>query len=48
MLTFFVTGENTLDKARNEKKGVCSAIFERGFLFFISGVPICQLWRAIK
>ena len=38
---------NTLDEVRNVKKET-PELFQKGVLIlFISGIPMCQLWRAI-
>ena len=39
-----VTGKNTVDEVRNVKKD--SVELFQMVLFFISGTPMCQLWRA--
>lgn len=40
-----VTGKNTVDEVRNVKKD--SVELFQMVLFFISGTPMSQLWRAI-
>ena len=41
-----VNGENTLDELRNVKKESV-VLFQKGGFISISGILMCQLWRAI-